>query len=121
MGGMPRRRAPHGIRLPVAVLLDGRSDGIPAILSGTGVVKIVKEAPHPNAAVFVNWYASRRAQEIYSNLALEPTRRTDVDLSGVPDYVKPRPGVPYRDQYDEDYYLNTSPRMLKQIEDIVGR
>jgi ABC-type Fe3+ transport system substrate-binding protein len=98
------------------------NDGIPAVLSGTGVVKLVKDAPHPNAAaVFINWYASRKAQEIYSNLALEPTRRTDVDLSGVPDYVKPKPGAQYRDQYEEDYYLNVGPRMLKQIEDIVGR
>jgi ABC-type Fe3+ transport system substrate-binding protein len=98
------------------------TDGVPAILSGTGVVKLIKDAPHPNAAaVFINWYASKKAQEIYSDLALEPTRRVDVDLSRVPDYVRPKPGVQYRDQYTEDYYLNIGPKMLTQIEELVGR
>ena len=98
------------------------ADGIPGTSGGQGAVKIIKNAPHPNAAaVFVNWYASKRGQELYSGLSLEQSRRLDVDVPAVPDYVRLKPGVQYRDHYDEEFYLNVAPAMLKQLEEILGR
>jgi ABC-type Fe3+ transport system substrate-binding protein len=98
------------------------TDGAPAVSAGNSVAKLVKDAPHPNAAAaFVNWYASKRGQEIYSELSLEPSRRLDVTVAAVPDYIKPQPGVQYRNQYQEDYYTNVAPGLLKQIEDLLGR
>jgi ABC-type Fe3+ transport system substrate-binding protein len=98
------------------------NDGVPAVSAGNSVVKLIRNAPHPSAAaVFVNWYASRRGQEIYSRLSLEPSRRLDVSVPDVPDYIKPRPGVQYRDQYEEDYYLHIGPGILRQLEELLGR
>jgi ABC-type Fe3+ transport system substrate-binding protein len=98
------------------------TDGIQGTSGGQGAVKIIKNAPHPNAAaVFVNWYASKRGQELYSGLSLEQSRRLDVDVPAVPDYVRLKPGVQYRDHYDEEFYLNVAPAMLKQLEEILGR
>jgi ABC-type Fe3+ transport system substrate-binding protein len=98
------------------------ADGVLAVSGGNSVVKLIKDAPHPNAAaLFVNWYASKRGQEIYSELSLEPSRRLDVSVATVPDYIKPQPGVQYRNQYQQDYYTNTAPALLRQIEDLLGR
>ncbi len=97
-------------------------DGAPAVSTGNSVVKLIKDAPHPSAAaVFINWYASQQGQEIYSQLSLEPSRRLDVNVPEVPDYIKPKPGVQYRNQYQEDYYTNIAPGLLKQIEDLLVR
>jgi ABC-type Fe3+ transport system substrate-binding protein len=131
--GMARGAQPIGLALLPAQVEEFRkqgfrlervfpTDGAPAVSAGNSVAKLVKDAPHPNAAaVFVNWYASQRGQEIYSQLSLEPSRRLDVSAAEVPDYIKPKPGVQYRNQYQEDYYTNIAPGLLKQIEDLLGR
>ena len=82
------------------------TDGPGAIIGGSSVIGQPARAPHPNAAaVFLNWYASRPAQEIYSKVKKVPSRRVDVTTEGIPDYVIPRPNVAYIDQYTEDWYM----------------
>jgi ABC-type Fe3+ transport system substrate-binding protein len=98
------------------------NDGIVSVSGGQGTVKLVKNGPNPNAAaLFINWYASKRGQEQYSRQSLEASRRLDVNVPEVPDYVKPKPGVEYRDHYQEDYYMNIAPAMLKQLDELLGR
>jgi iron(III) transport system substrate-binding protein len=47
--------------------------------NGSGVVTVVKNPPHPNAArVFVNWLLSKEGQEIYGKAMVQGTRRLDV-------------------------------------------
>ncbi|HEU4345736.1 MAG TPA: extracellular solute-binding protein [Candidatus Binatia bacterium] len=54
-------------------------EGLPASNS-FGVLGIVKDAPHPNAAkTFVNWLLSREGQEWYGKVMQNASRRLDVD------------------------------------------
>ena len=47
--------------------------------NGSGVVTVVKNPPHPNAAkVFVNWLLSKEGQETYGKAMVQGTRRLDV-------------------------------------------
>jgi ABC-type Fe3+ transport system substrate-binding protein len=81
-------------------------DGPGAVLGGSSVLSEPKLAPHPNATgVFLNWYASQAGQELFSTVWKTPSRRTDVHVDGIPDYVVPQPGVQYSDQYVESWYL----------------
>ncbi|HLG70699.1 MAG TPA: ABC transporter substrate-binding protein [Chloroflexota bacterium] len=108
----------QGIHLVRVFPPDGRLN----VSGGSGMPKMVKNAPHPNAAaVFINWFSSQEGQTAYAKQSLEASRRVDVNVPEVPDYTKPKPGYDYRNQYDEDYYVNTSPKMLKELEDLLGR
>jgi ABC-type Fe3+ transport system substrate-binding protein len=97
------------------------TDGPGSLLGGSAVVAEPKEAPHPNAAaVFLNWYASQPAQQIYAETWQTPSRRTDVHVDSIPDYVKPKPGVTYLDQYQEEWYVNARPKVQNGIIEALG-
>jgi ABC-type Fe3+ transport system substrate-binding protein len=50
-------------------------------VTGSGVLAVIKDPPHPNAAkLFVNWLLSKEGQETYQNAIGEPTRRLDVEV-----------------------------------------
>ena len=54
-------------------------EGLPSS-NGSGVIGVVKNPPHPNAArVFVNWLLSKEGQELYVKVMHQSTRRVDVD------------------------------------------
>jgi ABC-type Fe3+ transport system substrate-binding protein len=54
-------------------------EGLPSS-NGSGVIGVVKNPPHPNAArVFLNWLLSREGQELYVKVMHQSTRRLDVD------------------------------------------
>lgn len=77
------------------------------LTSGFSVIMQPKNPPHPAAAqVFLNWYASRNGQQAYDDVMLEVSQRTDVNLSKVPEYLKPKDGVKYWNDSDLDWYLN---------------
>lgn len=98
------------------------TDGVLSVTGGSALPKIIANAPHPNAAaVFVNWFMSKRPQEVYTSMSLEPSRRVDVKVATIPEYIVPKSGVKYRNQYAEDYYVNIAPRMRKEIGQILGR
>jgi ABC-type Fe3+ transport system substrate-binding protein len=64
-------------------------DGIYPV-TGSGVLAVIKDPPHPNAAkLFVNWLLSKEGQETYQNALGEPTRRLDVDAPKEPYAVRP--------------------------------
>ncbi len=98
-------------------------EGAPGYLSGGySVVKVPKGAPHPKAgAVFVNWFAGRAAQEMYSKIVLEASRRVDVDKSVVPGYIQRKPGVDYLDQYSFEWYTGSRKEALDKVAEILGR
>ena len=108
----------QGIHLVRVFPPDGRLN----VSGGSGMPKMVKNAPHPNAAaVFVNWFSSQEGQTVYAKQSLEASRRVDVNVAEVPEYTKPKPGYDYRNQYEEEYYTSLGPKMLKQLEDLLGR
>ena len=97
------------------------TDAPGSVSAGFSVAKIGKSAPHPNAAaVFFNWFASRRGQQVYTDAMEEPSRRTDVDVSRIPAYILPKPGVDYQDQYAEDYYLGQRTQLANTIRKALG-
>lgn len=97
-------------------------DGPGAVLGGSSVVSEPKLAPHPNATgVFLNWYASQPGQQVFSTVWKTPSNRTDVHVDGIPDYVVPKPGVQYVDQYQEKWYLEKYVgQYQKELVDAIG-
>lgn len=64
--------------LPVKEL-PAMKEGLPSS-NGSGVIGVVKNAPHPHAVkVFVNWLLSKEGQELYVTVMHQATRRLDVD------------------------------------------
>ena len=95
----------------------------PGYLSGSSsVVKLVKDGPHPNAAtVLANWLGTKEWQEIFSREVSLPSRRTDVRVEGIADYLVPKPGVKYLDSFDHEYYVKKRPEVVKVLVNILGR
>jgi len=55
--------------------------------NGSGVVTVVKNPPHPNAAkVFVNWLLGKEGQETYSKAMVQGTRRLDVNMEWLKEF-----------------------------------
>jgi ABC-type Fe3+ transport system substrate-binding protein len=93
------------------------------VTGGSTVVKIVKNAPHPNAAtVLVNWLASREGQQKMMELLGQPSRRVDVDVPDtVAPYRLPKAGTHYADGYDFDFYTKERPTAEQAVMEILGR
>ncbi len=54
-------------------------EGLPSS-NGHGVIGIIKDSPHPNAAIiFVNWLLSKEGQDLFTKAMRQATRRFDVD------------------------------------------
>lgn len=103
------------------VMVGDMEDGPGTTLGGFSVIWQPKGNPHPNAAkVFLNWYLSKPGQQAYIEGKGTPSRRTDIDHSDLPAYLKPKPGVSYVDGYVEDFYLNVRPKLQKMIVDALG-
>ena len=61
-------------------------EGLPSS-NGSGVIGVVKNPPHPNAArVFVNWLLSKEGQELYVKVMHQSTRRLDVDTKWLKEF-----------------------------------
>jgi ABC-type Fe3+ transport system substrate-binding protein len=97
------------------------ADGPGSIVAGFSVLKMPQGAPHPNAAtVFINWYASKPGQEAYAKATMAPSARNDVHVAEAPSYLVPKPGMKYFDQYEEAWYTQTRPKVVKLITDSLG-
>ena len=82
----------------------------------------IKQGPNPAAAtVFVNWLASKEAQEIWEREMLEMSLRSDVPHQ-VPEYVTPRPGVTYSvDAADREQYFAYGADARAALQQLLGR
>ena len=67
------------------------------------------------ATVFLKFFRSQPGQEAFSRAYNTPSRRTDVHLDTIPDYVIPKPGVKYQDQYNEDWFMNKRQAVTKAV------
>lgn len=98
------------------------ADGPGYLTGGPSVLKLVKNAPHPNAAqVFLNWFLTKEAQEIYQRTVSTVSRRADVDMTGIPDYVIPKEGVNYMDTYTYEFIKESRPKLRKLLGELLGR
>src|SRR5262249_21287110 len=65
--------------------VDALSDLPASTSSGVGMVALLKDAPHPNAArLFINWIASKDGLEVFSRSRGEAPVRNDIDVSYLP-------------------------------------
>jgi ABC-type Fe3+ transport system substrate-binding protein len=91
------------------------------ITSGFSVLKQAKGSPHPNAAqVFINWYASPAGAQVYQDTLRETSNRTDIDQSGLPEYVIPQDGVTYFDDNTEEFYTGARQEYIAQVTELLG-
>ena len=89
------------------------TDIMPYDAPGSGVLVLLKNAPHPKAAhLFLNWIMTKEGMQLYQDLEGMPVTRTDVDRSSlmVPETI-PKPGVKYFDTADY-YYVTKESKML---------
>jgi iron(III) transport system substrate-binding protein len=98
------------------MMTDFRSKGVPLhllsaesiqegtyVTAGTSSVGVVNRAPHPNALqVYLDYLLSRDGQYDWSKGGGFVSRRTDVPTDHLPDYVLPKPGVRYEEDWRED-------------------
>lgn len=105
--------------LPIGIL---EFEDMPGKLTGgSGVVKLTKGGPHPNAAVILlNWIASKEGQETFEKNVRQKSRRVDVD-TGLDAYMIPKAGAKYHDDYAYDFYTKERPRARKRLIELLGR
>ena len=98
------------------------ADGQGALTGGFGTAHKIKGGPDPNAAaLFLNWFVSRDAQEMWEHEMMETSLRTDV-AHQVPDYVIPKAGVAYPiNDYHPDYFFSKRAPAIARIQEILGR
>jgi ABC-type Fe3+ transport system substrate-binding protein len=127
----------HG-KYPIGLAFDAdfverlKKDGLPVavtahfpempgyITAGAGLLAMVKDPPHPNAAaVFANWIASKEGNELFAKGVAYVSPLTTVKSDWVPDYTLPRSGEDYIDAYDWTYALQTYPGRYKALQQML--
>ncbi|MGE0653957.1 MAG: ABC transporter substrate-binding protein [Alphaproteobacteria bacterium] len=72
--------------------------------AGFGDLFVPEKAAHPNAAkLFVNWLLTRDGQLALSRGIGYPSRRLDVPVDHIPEYLRVRPGIDYVLTESEEY------------------
>ena len=85
--------------------------------NGSGVVTIVKNPPHPNAAkIFVNWLLSKEGQELYGKAMSQGTRRLDVNT----DWLKASGVQGCKDVMTVDDYFRLETHLESSVRKIRG-
>jgi iron(III) transport system substrate-binding protein len=93
-----------------------------SLSAGNGMVALMSQAPHPNAArLFVNWIASKEGLQIYARARLNPTTRNDLDESYAPAEEMPRPGGKYFDSASWSYTVTDKEKVMKRLKEILKR
>jgi iron(III) transport system substrate-binding protein len=103
--------------------VQGLSDLPAAVTSGFGLVALVKDAPHPNAAkVFINWIASKEGQETFTRALGVAPLRNDIDaLAFLPAEMVPQAGGNYFDTTDWEYTMATREKVRVWLKGVLGR
>jgi iron(III) transport system substrate-binding protein len=71
---------------------------------GNGTLVMVKNGPHPNAAmVFLDYFLSREGQTAWSKASGFPSLRQDAARNHVMPILIPKEGVRYQEQYSERF------------------
>ncbi len=97
-------------------------DTLPAGGPASGVLVLLKGAPHPKAAqLFLNWITTKEGMQLYSDLEGAPTTRSDLDTSKL--LIKesiPKPGVQYFDTAEWNYVMKGARKQFKKIKQMLG-
>ena len=122
LGSVDRNVEPlrhEGLPIGIAASL---TDAPGYITGGSSVIKLIKDAPHPNGAtILLNWLASKEGQGIFSQSTGHPSRRTDVGTKGVPSHRIPVLGTDYLDSYTFEFYSKKRPEISQKLAELLGR
>ena len=89
-------------------------------MGGASVLAVPSSAPNPNAAaVFANWYLSKRGQTMYSTVYNTPSDRTDLEVVTWPDFINAEPGETYIDTYSEAWVEDVRPPLIETLTKIL--
>jgi ABC-type Fe3+ transport system substrate-binding protein len=92
------------------------------VSAGSGVMILLNNAPHPNAAkLLVNWLASREGMETYTRAEKTVPLRVDIDPVWAHDYSIPQPGVDYFDAFSWDFTLADKSALAARIKALRGQ
>ncbi len=88
--------------------------------SGSGLINVFKNAPHPNAAkLFLNWVLSKEGSSVFAPASEFPSTRVDVPPEGILPILVPRPDDVNPDTKYENYNSVVG-QMQKTAADIFG-
>ncbi len=105
---------------PVVVVAP--SDGPAMVSGGWGTLSLMNKAPNPNAAkLFVNWLASREAQDAYARAVTSLSLRTDVPSDWAPDYIVPKKGAKYMDTYAYSFITKERAEGFERARKLLGQ
>jgi iron(III) transport system substrate-binding protein len=91
------------------------------VTAGSGIMVLLNNAPHPNAAkLLVNWLASREGLAIYSRAEQGLPLRVDVDASWAREYLIPKPGVEYFDSFEWTFTISDKAPLSQKIKAWLG-
>ncbi len=96
---------------------------VPATLSPTsGMVVLIKNAPHPKAAqLFLNWITTREGMQAYIDAEGYPGTRSDLDLSKLDASNLPKPGREYFDTAEWSYTVNDREQEFRRLAELFKR
>jgi iron(III) transport system substrate-binding protein len=107
--------------LPVEVLDVAWKEGA-GIVSHSGNLALMRNAPHPNAArIFINWLLSRegqiQTQRVLAKIQPADSRRTDIPKDDVPPDVRRKEGIRYVDMDSRPEYSDIEPvrKLLNEV------
>jgi len=106
-------------KFPVDYVLD-LQDASGQLSGGFGLLALMNNAPHPNAAkVVVNWLASKDGMETWSKAQFIVPVRLDTDKSIYPKEYVPDPGKKYFDGYGWDWVLNQRQQTMAEMQKLL--
>ena len=98
------------------------SDAAGYVSAGFGLVNLLKNPPHPNAAkLFVNWILMKDGQTAWNASQKTVSIRTDVDNAWADPSIIPKAGVDYFDTYSADYVSTGYAKANKAVKGILGQ
>ncbi len=122
-----------GIASPSRAYLPLKREGLPVtelafddlldkMSGGSSVLKLVKGAPHPNAAVvLLNYIASKEGQLIFEKYVIQKSRRLDVINPEMPKSFIPKAGMKYHDTYSFQYYTRDRKAGQRRVKKLLKR
>jgi iron(III) transport system substrate-binding protein len=102
--------------------VSGLSDASGYVSAGFGLLNLLKNPPHPNAAkLFLNWILMKDGQTAWNSSQNTVSIRTDVENTWAPASIVPKAGVDYFDTYSADYSGTGYAKANKAVKALLGQ
>jgi iron(III) transport system substrate-binding protein len=98
-------------------------DDIPPMVgAGGGFFTVLEGAPHPAATkLYVNWFASKEGQNLYTTVIGQPSNRLDVENNAkLPAFLRPPPGRELFDLNDWSFVTSEERPLRAQMRALLG-